>query len=220
MQFARTLDLLRLGPNERISFQRDVMSPERVAQVIAGFANAQGGTIIFGADKRGQIVGLSDVHKATGTIIRAAQLVSPDLLIEPYVVSVEDHQVMLLDVPRGADTPYTTADGRIWVRQGQRTTVASSRQAAELAQRAVASATFVPLAGSGSTGRLQAKSAAPAVDLDHIMLKLERLIIANAELAHKLDDANSWRSRLTDQVIGAVLGLAVSGFVFYVLGIG
>lgn len=221
MQSARALDLLRLGPGDRAHLAPDVASPAAVARLIAGFANAQGGTIVFGARKRGEIVGLRDVQAATTAIARAVELVSPNPLVEPHIVTLDAHTVILLEVARGSDTPYTTADGRIWVRNGSRIAQASAAQAADLAERAIAGASFTPLPGRAPSGRLHAKTApAPVVDLDHIMLKLERLIIANAELAHKLDHANSWRSRITDQVIGAIMGLLISVFVFYVLGIG
>ena len=220
MQSARTLDLLRLGPGDRVSLEAEVPSCEALAATIVGFANAAGGTLVIGATKRGKVVGVRDVRAATTTIARAAELISPQLLIEPYVAHVDGRDVVMVDVPRGADTPYATADGRIWVRTGKRLAIADAKQAAELAQRAINGATLVSLQGR-TTGRLQAKTAAtPAVDLEHIMLKLERLIMANAELARKLDDAGSWRARITDQFIGAVLGLGISWIVFYVLGIG
>lgn len=221
MQSARTLDLLRIGPGERVQLEPEIAKPHVIARLIASFANTQGGTIVFGAHKRGQVVGLRDAHQAAAIITHAADLIAPNILIEPYIVVLDEHEVILVEVPRGSDAPYTTPDGRIWVRKGARIVQARAEQAHELAERAIVGATMMSYNMRGTTGRLHSKTiTAPTVDLDHIMLKLERLIIANAELARKLDESNSWRSRITDQVIGAVLGLAISIFVFYVLGIG
>lgn len=214
MQSARIHDLLRLGPNERIIFVSDASRPAAIAQCIAGLANAQGGTLVLGVKGRGAIVGVRDAQAAMVAIDTAARRIMPELLLEPQMIELDGNMILALDVPRGVDTPYV-ADGRIVVWNGRRLVAANGVQAAELAQRAVNSAALIPL-----TQRLQSKSAAPAIDLEHILLKLERLIIANAELTHKLDQANSWHSRITDQAIGAVLGLIISTIVLYVLGLG
>lgn len=229
MSTARIHDLIRLGPNEHTIIVRDVPTPQHIARMISSLANTQGGTILIGV-RNDRIVGLRDRQAALSAVVQAAQQVIPALLLEPQVVEVDGSEVLLLDVPRGHDTPYATADGRILVRRGGHSVAADAQQAAELAQRAISSARLISLPpgaplvplppGAPPTGRLQPKSVAPAVDLEHIMLKLERLIIANAELARKLDESNSWRSRLIDQVIGAGVGIIVSVVLFYVFGIG
>ncbi|MDP9312954.1 MAG: ATP-binding protein [Chloroflexota bacterium] len=222
MQLARIDDLLRLGPNERIILEPDADSPAAVARQIASLANTQGGTIVFGVHARRKPKGVRNTKATLRTISRALELITPTVLIEPEVVAVDGGAVVLLDVPHGYDPPYTTADGHVPVRQRSKTTSATAAEAAELAARAIHSAALIPLDPTSRSDmqRLRPKSAAPMIDLEHILLKLERLIIANAELARKLDAANSWQSRLTDQLLGAVLGLVVSTLVFYLLGIG
>ena len=217
MSAARIHDLIRLGPNERAVFVHHTPAPEIVARLIASLANSAGGVIVFGVQGR-SIVGLRDRQAALSSVAQAAQQVTPALLLEPQIVEADGRELLVLQVPRGLDAPYTTRDGRILVRRGRRSVAADAQQAAELAQRALSSAALMPL--QPATGRLQAKSAAPGVDLEHILLKLERLIIANAELARKLDESNSWQSRLIDQLIGAGVGIIVSVVLFYVFGIG
>ena len=224
MQVARIDDLLRLGAGERIIFEREVPSAAEVSRLVASLANTQGGVIVFGISERGKVHGLRDARKALGTLGQAAQLLLPSLLLDPQIVPHGERELILLEVPQGHDPPYTSADGQVPVRVKARTRPATPEQAVELARRTLQGAAFVPVAGAARDGqRMQAKSASlppVMVDLDHIMLKLERLIIANAALARKLDDANSWKSRIVDQLIGAVLGLTISGVVFYLFGIG
>lgn len=215
---ARIHDLIRQGPNERIIFAREGLSPRAVARLIASLANSAGGVILFGVRGR-RIVGLRDGRAVLATIARAAQLVMPALLIEPALVQINGRALVALDVPRGLDAPYLTADGQILVRRGPRSVPADAREAAGLAQRSIHAATLLPLSATAAPHRLQAKSAPPPVDLDHIMLKLERLILANAELARKLDASNSWQSRLIDQLIGVGLGIIASVVLFYLFGI-
>lgn len=223
MHAARINDLLRLGPNERIIFEREARSPENIARHIASLANTHGGTIVIGVSDRRAITGVREPRASLAMVSKAAHLVNPAILLEPEVIDANSKQLVVLDVPQGYDTPYTTADGHIPVRSGAKTVFADDQQAAMLARRAITSAALVPIGGTSTdstTRRMQSKSAAATVDLDHVMLKLERLIIANADLARKLDQSNSWQSRLTDQLIGAVLGMIVSTLVLYLLGIG
>jgi hypothetical protein len=223
MHAARIDDLLRLGPNERIIFEREARSAENMARHIASLANTQGGTIAIGISERRAVTGVRDSQATLAAISRAAQLVNPAILLEPHIIDIDRKQIVVLDVPQGYDTPYTTSDGHIPIRNGATTAFADNQQAALLARRALSGATLVPMGGASAdnpTRRMQPKSATVTVDLDHIMLKLERLIIANADLARKLDQSNSWQSRLTDQLIGAILGMIVSTLVLYLLGIG
>jgi hypothetical protein len=223
MHAARIADLLRLGPSERIIFEREARSPEQIAHHIASLANSYGGTLVIGINDRRAVTGVRDLRATLGLVSKAAHLVNPSILLEPEATTADGKQIVLLDVPQGYDTPYTTTDGHIPVRSGTKTVFADDQQAAILARRAFANASLVSIGGGATDStarRMQPKSATVTVDLDHIMLKLERLIIANADLARKLDQSNSWQSRLTDQLIGAVLGMIVSTLVLYLLGIG
>ncbi len=220
MDAARIYDLLRLGPNQRIIFARDVPPPGHVARMIVSLANTEGGVILFGVNDHQTIVGLKRVQAALKTITHAAQSVTPPVLIEPQLVAIDGKEIITLEVPQGYNTPYMGPDGGVLVRQTTRIVPANAEQAAELAQRAFAGAALIPLTERDPARRLQPKQAAPTVDLEHILLKLERLIIANAELTRKLDEANSWQSRITDQVIGAVLGLVISLMMFYLFNVG
>ncbi len=223
MHAARIDDLLRLGPSERVVFEREARSPNDIARHIASLANTHGGTIVVGVNDNRVVTGIRNSRASLAMVSKAAQLVSPTLMLDPQIVIADSKQIVVLDVPQGYDTPYTTAEGHIPVRNGAKTVFADDQQAAMLARRAFTSAAYVSIDGTSAdstTRRMQPKGTTATVDLDHIMLKLERLIIANAELARKLDQSNSWESRLTDQLVGAILGMIVSTLVLYVLGIG
>lgn len=214
MHTARIADLLRLGPGGHALFVADVGASDDVARLIAGLANADGGTLVFGAETSGRVRGVGDVRGGLGRIAAGAQRVTPQLLLEPHLIKHAGRELIALDVQRGADPPYAV-DGQLWVRGRKGVHGADPEQAADLARRALRSATLVPAASAG-----RAAKGPVSVDLEHILLKLERLIVANAELTRKLEAANSWRSRMIDQVVGALIGLALSALMFYLLGIG
>lgn len=215
MSSARITDLLRLGPGERIVWQRDMPRPAEIARHIVSFANTRGGTIVFGLAKNGAVEGVSDPKAAQTAVAQAVAEIKPPLLIDAQPIVHDGATLLVVDVPQGQDTPYVTGDGRVLVRSKGKVVGATAAQAAELAQRAVQSAALVPIAPAG-TQRLAPKTASPTVDLEHILLKLERLIIANAELTRKLDQSNSWQSRVADQLIGAAIGLVVSVVVYWI----
>jgi|GEM_PF-6906977 len=215
----RIHELIHQTPNDRLLVERDVRSPLVVAELIAGLANTYGGLLIFGVDGQ-DVVGLRNTPRALAVLNRAIELVTPSLLIEPQVIDADGKNILVVDVPQGYNAPYLTTDGRILVLRDARLVPADAAHAAELAQRALTAATLMPLLVPSGSQRLQPKSTATTVDLEQILQKLERLIVANSDLTRKLDESSSWRSRLTDQLVGAVLGVVVSSIVWYVLGIG
>ncbi len=218
MQSARIQDLLELGPGERVVFVRDVPAPDDVAALIASLANTRGGTIIFGAQRPASINGVRDPQTALSRISQGVDRIRPALVIEPQITTHAGKTLIVLDVPQGLDTPYIGPDGRVLVRDAHGSVAATPQQAAELAQRAMRNAALIPLFDPETTQRLQRKTVSATIDLDQIIDKLERLIVANAELTRRLDQANSWQARITDQIIGAALGFVVS-IVIYLIGL-
>jgi predicted HTH transcriptional regulator len=218
MQSARIHDLLELGPGERIVFVRDAPAPDEIAALIASLANTQGGTIIVGAQRPQSITGVRDPQAALKRISQGADRVRPALVIDPQIATHDGKTLILLHVPQGYDTPYVGADGRVLVRNARRSVAATPQQAAELAQRAIENAALIPIFDRETTQRLQRKSVAATIDLDQIIDKLERLIVANAELTRRLDQANSWHARFMDQMIGAAMGFVVS-ILIYLIGL-
>lgn len=215
MLSARVEELLRRGADQRAILARRVPTPTAIAGLIASLANSEGGTLIFGATEHGRVVGVRDMAGALQRIAQGVALVQPPLIVEPQLVTQGERTLIVLDVPQGQDPPYLGPDGRILVREARRTRAATPQQAIALARRGLQAAT---LPRQAAAGRLHSKQATLTVDLDQIFDKLERLIVANAELTRRLDQANSWRGRLVDQAIGAVLGGGLS-LLLYLFGL-
>jgi hypothetical protein len=218
MQSARIHDLLQLGPGERVILLRDAPASDEIARLIASLANTHGGTIVFGARSARAVGGVGDPQAALSRIAHAAERVRPSIVVEPQIAALDGHTLILLDVPQGRDAPYVGPDGGVLVRKGRWSIAAPPEQARELARRAIDNAMLIPLVDRDSGQRLQAKNATASIDIEHLLDKLERLIVANAELTGRLDRASAWRARLTDQAIGAALGFIVSVLV-YLIGI-
>jgi hypothetical protein len=80
-----------------------------VMKTVAAFANGEGGTLLFGVDDDGTVVGLG-VHDARETVDRLTSLISdwvrPLVDFHPALADLDGKQVLLVRVNPGAEPPY------------------------------------------------------------------------------------------------------------------
>jgi ATP-dependent DNA helicase RecG len=109
-------------------FSEDV-PPARLAPVLAGMANAQGGTVLLGlAPRTPEIMGLRDLPAALDRVFQAALLADPALILPiPTQVIVQGCAVLVISVPPGLPHVYSV-DGRFWGREGTQTNPLSARR--------------------------------------------------------------------------------------------
>ncbi len=58
MNFRDVNNLIKEGEGFTIEFKRRISSPEKIARTLISFANTRGGTILFGVDDDGSVVGV------------------------------------------------------------------------------------------------------------------------------------------------------------------
>lgn len=81
--------LIEEGEGFHVEFKRRVSSPEKIAKVLIAFANTKGGSIFFGVDDDGSIVGVES-EKAEVELIQVAgesfcdPTISPEIQIVPF----------------------------------------------------------------------------------------------------------------------------------------
>jgi hypothetical protein len=107
----RVLSLISGGERATVEFKRQL--PEGDLQVamktIAAFANGAGGTLLFGVDNDGLVVGLTpqctqdDLDRLTNMIL---SWVRPLPAFEPSIVEIEGKKVIAVHVAPGTHTPY------------------------------------------------------------------------------------------------------------------
>lgn len=115
-------------------FPEDV-SQSSLAAVLAGMANAEGGTVILGISPRaGELVGVKDPEAACERVFQASLIVDPALVLPlPRLVSVGRsnmaHPVNLLviSVPAGLPQVYSM-DSRYFGREGYQTNPLTARK--------------------------------------------------------------------------------------------
>ncbi|MCA9195243.1 MAG: putative DNA binding domain-containing protein [Planctomycetales bacterium] len=120
-----TDDLLTSGESSTVEFKTSSVSNDKVAEVVCSFVNSHGGVLIVGVDDEG-----NPDHGAT--LARAEEIesflqkaISPNVLYDVSLDEVASGSVICVGVPAGPDRPYVF-DGRIFVRRGIQTVVATS----------------------------------------------------------------------------------------------
>jgi len=96
--------------------------------------NQQGGTIVVGVDDRGEVIGVNDAESWVRELLVfvTAQL-NPAPLFSASIHKLDDTEVVMIDVPQGADKPYSLSRS-IYVRVGQSTFKADPATAAEMVE--------------------------------------------------------------------------------------
>ncbi|RLE46905.1 hypothetical protein DRJ25_03535 [Candidatus Woesearchaeota archaeon] len=86
---------------------------------MSGFANTQGGMIIVGVNMKKSIIGVKeDTDKLQQKISAAAQAVSPPLVPDIQVHSIDGKKVVAIVIQKAIDSTFHTFQGAIYVRVG------------------------------------------------------------------------------------------------------
>ncbi len=98
------IEKIRLGEDSTIEFKREMPHRNSLADEIAAFANAEGGTILIGIDDNRIIVGL-DQHELDNVERTVVEICNDN--IEPTVpiftekLQIDDKNILKIEVPRG-----------------------------------------------------------------------------------------------------------------------
>ena len=116
-------------------FPEDV-SVSRLAAVLVGMANLEGGTVILGISPRsGQVMGVTDVEGAIDRVFQATLLTDPPLVLPiPRVQSLVEPpktRVIWISVPPGLPNVYSL-EGSYLGREGRQTNPLSARRLRQL----------------------------------------------------------------------------------------
>ncbi len=108
MDDARLASLLEQPEGQHLAFVRARFRPDDLAQTLAAFANAQGGTVIIGASSRRKLDGVPDVEAARDAAQDAALACTPPLVLPiPVVAQVGGATLLLVMVPAGLSHVYS-----------------------------------------------------------------------------------------------------------------
>jgi ATP-dependent DNA helicase RecG len=107
------------GPHT--DFKARIDSKEDLAKDLVCFPNSDGGQVVVGVAKERTIAGVDDPDALMLRVDDVAfNRCRPPVTVVPEVVRLEDVEVVVLNVAKGDQRPYSTASGRYYVRSGTR----------------------------------------------------------------------------------------------------
>ncbi len=129
------IEKIQLGEDATIEFKRTLPHRNRLADEIAAFANARGGTILIGVDDNGEIIGVDqhELNQTEKTVVEICQdSIDPIVLIFTEKLQIENKNLLKVEVPRSLFV-HKTANG-YFIRQGSTKREMSTEQLARLFQ--------------------------------------------------------------------------------------
>jgi ATP-dependent DNA helicase RecG len=108
---------LRGGENLNTEFKVASIHPDDLVTSLVAFANTSGGEIIFGANDKGEIIGVENIDALGKTIDNVARNnCLPAVTIVPEKIEVENKNLLVIHIPRGDERPYSTNRGVHYIR--------------------------------------------------------------------------------------------------------
>ncbi len=129
-------DVLRLieeGEGFHIEFKRLVSSPEKIAKAMIAFANTKGGSILFGVDDDGSIIGVES-EKTEVELLQLAGTSYCDPSITPVIdiVPFNGKDVIVATVDESIEKPHqylddseNERDSKVYIRVNDKSVLAS-----------------------------------------------------------------------------------------------
>jgi Predicted transcriptional regulator containing an HTH domain and an uncharacterized domain shared with the mammalian protein Schlafen len=107
--------------NLHTEFNERLPDNETIAKAIVCFANADGGQLIIGISKSGDIVGVGNLDEAIRKIDDVAfHRCEPPVSILTETVDIEGVIILIVSIPKGEQRPYRTGSGLYYIRSGNR----------------------------------------------------------------------------------------------------
>ena len=127
--------LLSLGEGQRVEFKAGVQNIDAIGRVVSSFLNSGGGYLICGIEEPGTLRGLDLSAESLGQLERSLHDgLSPKALVSLELQTIEDKQVLVIEVPAGRDVPYAFRDV-IFLRVGDATRIADAASIRDLVLR-------------------------------------------------------------------------------------
>ena len=135
MKYRDIEHLLEVGEGFEVEFKRKVSTPGKIARALVAFANTSGGTLLFGVDDDGSIVGVES-EKSEVELIQTAGAFYCDPPIAPHIeiIPYKGKDVIVVEVGESSEKPHyvvETNNGaadeetKVFIRVKDKTVVAS-----------------------------------------------------------------------------------------------
>src|SRR3989344_8292983 len=101
MDKEKLIQIIKTGENQEIEFKEGCPSETKLSELICVFANADGGFLLLGIDKKGKVKGLQyNFDKLQQNIANARQHISSSPHISTTIHTIEDRKIVVIEVAR------------------------------------------------------------------------------------------------------------------------
>lgn len=122
MEALELLDLIQKAETTKAQFKERLPHQDSVAQEMVAFSNSEGGRMIIGVnDKTGLLNGLSysEIQSTNQKLVEiASQHVFPPIIISTETVTVNNQNIIVVEIKEGISKPYKDRFGTIYVKNG------------------------------------------------------------------------------------------------------
>jgi len=130
-------NLINQGENSSVEFKLQEVHPDSIAKEIVAFANTQGGTILFGVDDTGAVIGIDDSKNWEAWIANIARNnIVPSIHVGYNKIKIKGKCIGIVDVPKGQDKPYQTSRNYYFIRIGSTSRTATQGELMRMFQHA------------------------------------------------------------------------------------
>ncbi len=136
MTFDELIQIIDEDEGQHVEFKLESEKQADLAEVIMGFANAEGGHLLVGVADDGQIVGVMNIKSVVDRLHTAARRLDPSLHDVVLVEQVQsgEQTVIVAHVPGNLERTYSLS-GRFRIREGSYSRLMSSADVVEHAIR-------------------------------------------------------------------------------------
>jgi ATP-dependent DNA helicase RecG len=128
MDLKNILEMIKNGENSYVEFKEEDIKEKELAEEIVAFANSEGGTILLGVDDQGNIKGVKD-NKIEETVMNVCRNnCFPNIVPSFYKVKIEGKTIVVVNVSKGINKPYYTANHKYYIRVGSTKRIASREE--------------------------------------------------------------------------------------------
>ena len=114
--------LIRNGETQEVEFKEGCPSGHKLAEIICGLANTDGGFLILGVSEKGEIKGLNcDLDKLQQDIANTRQSIHSSPHVSTTIHTIDGKKVALIEINKANDKNAHTYNGAVYVRIGSTT---------------------------------------------------------------------------------------------------
>ncbi len=135
MNEAELIERIKKGEDIHTEFKEILLDKNKILKEIVGFANTDGGQLIFGVNDASEVTGIENIDELMRIIDDLAyQRCEPPVTVVQETVNINKKTILVVNIPKGNQRPYKTSGGQYYIRSSNRCRQASREELLRLFQ--------------------------------------------------------------------------------------